>query len=431
MGTSPRRDHLRRAAAAAFFFVLLAFAGASLQAADSSKTLSIIVGSDVEWALSLPDRTYRTVYDDGGKSLLDGGWQPVPHQLSPEKLARLKAANDPIYQRYVARTERVEGAPFDQIQNFLSAQTLNVTTPFASEAERNFFPLKKIAPVLRDADITYVNLETVLSDTAYCVGYFKTPTSFATALKDAGVDVVSLANNHMLDCERPGLFDTIKTLDATGIKNVGAGVDLAAARKPVIFDKNGIKVAFLSYTQMENSGVNSFANPRRAGVMPMDPDLILEDIAAIRGSVDYIILLFHWDIFRFDVAHQQDVHPEAVKFARAMVDAGADGIIGNDPHVVRAAEMYKGKPIFYSLGQTIFSYSIPAWGDNILGRITLSKQRVEKVEVLPLAGRGTDLGQPYLLTGARAKAVIDNLQDISAHLGTKIKHRGDVGVLGN
>ena len=145
--------------------------------------------------------------------------------------------------------------------------------------------------------------------------------------------MVSLANNHMMDAERAGLFDTMEVLDQANIKHMGAGRNIEQARMPVIFERKGVKIAVLAYTQYLNGGVTGFAAENRAGVAPLDPELIKADIKAAKDQVDHVLLSFHWDIFEPDFTRQQELHPYAVVFAHEMIDAGADGILGHHPHV--------------------------------------------------------------------------------------------------
>jgi len=118
-----------------------------------------------------------------------------------------------------------------------------------------------------------------------------------------------------------------------------------------------------------------------------------------------------------------------VTFARDIIDAGADVILGHGPHLPRAIEVYNGKPIFYSMGHLFFSINLPHWMDNYVPRVEFSKNAIESLEIIPVAGTGRGLGQPYPLTGKRAKAALDNLQGLSEELGTKIAIRGDRGFL--
>jgi poly-gamma-glutamate capsule biosynthesis protein CapA/YwtB (metallophosphatase superfamily) len=248
--------------------------------------------------------------------------------------------------------------------------------------------------------------------------------------------VASTANNHALDSERQGLVDTKAALRRAGIAPVGTGQNLDDARKPVIIQRNGLRFAFLAYSQYVNNrtgnvwdGLDGFATSTRPGVTPLDPAIIKEDIRRVRDKVDYVILSFHWDIYAMDTSNDQYLHPRAVAFAHEMIDAGADCILGHHPHVPRAVELYHGKPIYYCMGHLIFSFSLSNWRDNYLPRVTFTKSGITRAEVLPVSGIGRELAQPFVLEAARAQSALRNLQQISAPLGTTLDIAGDTGVL--
>ena len=156
------------------------------------------------------------------------------------------------------------------------------------------YPLQRLAPIFHAADLVMVNCEGALSDHGRQVGLNRTPERFAISMRDAGISLVNLANNHTFDAEERGFLDTLRALSLAGIARVGGGIDLADARKPVIVERNGIKLGFLGYTQFNNIGESSFAADGRPGVVPMDPFLIKEDIRRLRPQVDYVMVAIHW-----------------------------------------------------------------------------------------------------------------------------------------
>jgi poly-gamma-glutamate synthesis protein (capsule biosynthesis protein) len=156
----------------------------------------------------------------------------------------------------------------------------------------------------------------------------------------------------------------------------------------------------------------------------MDPLLIREDIARVRDQVDYVAVSLHWNI-----ENTRQTHPDARTFAYDLVDAGADIVLGHHPHMPQGVEVYRGKVIFYSLGNMIFGHGHDYWGDGFLARLTLTPQQITKVEILPLAGTGSDLSQPYFLSGDRAEALLLEMQELTADLDTSLDIVGDVGVI--
>lgn len=381
--------------------VMLLAAGADAFA----QRATVIAGGDIEWSRSVkaPD----IFFDRPELKDRDKEWPRVPYLNTPEHVAHLQSMG--------VKVDPNRGHHATAIRYGLS---------FASKEEEVRYPFQKVAPVLRSADIAFANLENPLSDRARHTGAFRAPTQLADALRWAGIDVVSIANNHAFDAEEQGLFDTIDALSRAGVGRVGGGRDLEDARRPFIIERNGIRFAFLGYTQFVNVGPSAFALPDRSGVVPLNPLLIEEDIRRVRDQVDYVVVSFHWSR-----ENTQEIHEEDRTFAHGVVDAGADIVLGHHPHVPRGVEVYRGGVIFYSFGNLVFGHGHDYWMDNFLARITLDRERIDQVEILPVAGTGSRLAQPYLLTGDEAKPVLSDLQRRSAELGTRMDIRGDVGVI--
>ena len=295
---------------------------------------------------------------------------------------------------------------------------------FASKQEEARYPFQKNKPALENADITFVNLETPLSDTAKRKGAFLAPTAFASGLKWAGIDVVSTANNHALDAGVAGLKDTLTSLSQVSLPAVGSGKNLASARLPFITEKYGIRLGFLAYTMSENSGDSSYAKPNRAGVMPTDLSLIQEDIQKLRPKVDYIILSFHWGL------NDSKKPPFWVRnLARKSIEFGADIILGHHPHFPQGIEIYQNKPIIYCLGNFIFGHNHPFWTDNFLAKFIFTPNQLKSIEILPVAGENQDLAQPFLLKGDKSQKILKEIQERSLSLKTKMDIVGDIGII--
>ncbi|HEY9645264.1 MAG TPA: CapA family protein [Chroococcidiopsis sp.] len=318
---------------------------------------------------------------------------------------------------------------WDMQHSWLDGEIQSYQFSFQSAEAEARYPFQRLASLLREADIAFVNLENPLSDHAPLSRYlitstFRASSRLATGLKWAGIDVVSTANNHALDVGTQGLLDTIHALSQSGIAAVGTGANLEAARHPFVTTKNGIRLAFLAYTMLENSGAIGFASPNRAGVAPLNFSLIQDDIQQIRRQVDYVILSFHWG-----VTGSQTPSSTLRQIAHQCIDSGADMIIGGHPHIPQGVEVYRGKVIFYSLGNLIFSYSRNSWGDNYLARLTLTPQQIQNVEILPMAGKNRDITQPFPLTGQRAQKLLSRIQTRTSALDTVMEIDGDRGIV--
>jgi len=384
----------------------------------AQKKITLVAGGDVEWSRI----TYQPdIYFDN-PTPGDGEWIRVPY------LNTSKSRNF-LSEKYTRILEDSESH---------HKRAIHYDIEVSSEKESNRYPFLNLAPILRGADIAFINLETPLSNNARWKGAFRTPASFASAINWAGIDVANIANNHALDAEGKGLIDTIENLRKNNIGSIGGGTDLEDATKPFIIEKKDIKIAFLGYSQFENSGTSSFAQPKhpedstrihfykpaRSGIAPMDPFLIKRNIKEIRDQVDFIVVSFHWSI-----ENSQETHPAARKFAKDIIDAGADIILGHHPHVPRGIEVYKNHPIIYCPGNFIFGHNHDYWKDNYLTRFEISKDKIEKVEILPLAGNGQDLAQPFILKGGRADSLLQEVKDLSEKLGTNMKIENNRGVI--
>jgi poly-gamma-glutamate capsule biosynthesis protein CapA/YwtB (metallophosphatase superfamily) len=376
----------------------------ALSAPAAAQQITLIAGGDVNWSRTI--KPADAFFDRD--SVRQGEWPRVPFVNTPESVDYLRSLGVPV--DTARRRDR------DNIEFQLG---------FASDEEEQRHPLQKVAPLLQAADIAFVNLENPLSADARFSGSFRASPGGADALRWAGIDVVSVANNHAFDAGEQGLFDTMHHLWRAGVGHVGGGRDLEDARRPFIIERNGIRVAFLGYTQFVNGGSNSFALPNRSGVAVLDPRIVKEDIRRVRDQVDFVAVSFHWG-----TENRQETEPEHRKFAHDIIDAGADIILGHHPHVPRGIEAYNGKVIVYSFGNLIFGHSHPYWMNNYLARFTLDRKKgITQVEVIPVAGKATNLAQPFALTGAEARELLEDVQKRSAELDTRLELKGDVGTI--
>jgi poly-gamma-glutamate capsule biosynthesis protein CapA/YwtB (metallophosphatase superfamily) len=221
--------------------------------------------------------------------------------------------------------------------------------------------LDAVTPILSSADVAFGNLEGVLQDGGEPVKQckdkricflFRTPTRYANYLKLAGFDVMSLANNHARDFGEEGRSSSMAALDAEGIHHSGREGTVAS------FIANGRRVAMVAFAP--NVGSNSLN----------DPQIALPLVADLAAKHDIVIVSFHGGAegngaevlpFAREIFAGED-RGDVVEFAHAMIDAGADIVLGHGPHVVRPIEIYHDRLIAYSLGNFATYYGISVEG---------------------------------------------------------------------
>lgn len=240
---------------------------------------------------------------------------------------------------------------------------------------------------------------------------FLVPPSCAGALKNAGFDAVAMANNHILDYGDGPLGETMRILDSLGIAHSGAGSDLATARRPAIVERNGLKVAFLSYSKVYPA--EFWATAKRAGTAPGQESYVKEDIAAARKQADLVVTSFHWGAELMDSPkqYQRDL-------AHLCIDSGADLVLGHHPHILQGLEVYKGKLIAYSLGNFAFGSRSRKCTESIMLEVRLSRSGPGEARAVPVCVDNLKTNfQPAIVSGGAGRAILDNLVRISKPLG--------------
>jgi len=216
------------------------------------------------------------------------------------------------------------------------------------------YPFRALAPRLRSADIAFGNLECSLSTRGQPVANkryrFRGRPANALALRNAGFDIVSLANNHTLDFGREGLADTLRHVRAAGVRTVGAGPTPEEAPALEVLSVRGLRVGFLAFLGM----FPPILQPVRGAphVAMAYPSTVRDTVREAAKRCDVLVVSLHAGreySFRRSARQQQ--------IARAAVDAGAHLVIGHHPHVVQDTEVYRGTPIVYSLGNFVFDPS--------------------------------------------------------------------------
>lgn len=283
------------------------------------------------------------------------------------------------------------------------------------------YPVAQVAAFLQDADLTLCNLESPLSTKGTPLPgkgiWFRADPQNVEALTMCGIDLVALANNHALDYDSPALLETVDVLDEAGISHVGAGANEDAAREPVIKEINGIRIGFLSYSEMAEMYF-SVTYPRKLkatddlpGIASFNVDDIIDDIGELKDDTDIIILLLHWGTEYQDMPQQYQIEA-----AHKLIDNGADIIIGHHPHCIQGVETYHGGLIAYSLGNFIFDqeWSAKTKQGAVLS-LELSPLSWAKASIYPVY---IEEGKASIATGTEADEILGRLEEISRPLGT-------------
>lgn len=318
-------------------------------------------------------------------------------------------------------------------------------------------------PRLKEADILFGQLETNLSERGSSQLHIHPGARIhpgnAKALASAGFDVVSFASNHTLDWGVDSLLDTIDAVRQNGVNIIGVGKNIDEARKPVIIERNGTKVAFLAYCSVFPKGYD--ARHGRPGLAPVgastfyeqvdwqpatpprivswansgDLEAMKEDIRNVRPLADVVVMSIHWGIHfapALIAMYQKEV-------GYAAIDAGVDLILGHHSHILKGIEVYRGKVIFYGLCNFAFHLPIdrlryhafrPHYGFDIdpeypnygfppdarksmMAKCVISNKKITKVSFLPVMINKKS--QPEFLTRGdkRSQEVFDYMNNIT------------------
>jgi len=313
-----------------------------------------------------------------------------------------------------------------------------------------------IQPLLSGADLRFVNLEGPLSGSAgegmdipNEPNWRHSTPDMAAALVEAGIDVVSCAND--VTYPPAAAMASLAALDRAEIAHCGAGADLAAAHAPAILERSGQRVAFLAYTsicrpfgqaaQAASPGVaQAFAltsyqpDPRAAGVpgrppvvrttpVPEDLDRLAGDVEQAKANADVVVVSLHWGLPGDELTEYQ------IAYGHAAIDAGADLVAGHGPGTIQAVEVYRGCAILYSLGNLVFDW--PGMRGRHLDGLLVGCMIGDepRVELIPIRRNADNECTP--LSGEEATEVLRHVADLSAQRQTTVVvHDGIASVSG-
>ncbi len=280
--------------------------------------------------------------------------------------------------------------------------------------------MANIDDMLSQADVTIANVESPLSDNdsepiydkdVYIIGR----PSAIEGIVNSGIDIASLANNHIMDYTGPALQDTLAALDAAGILHAGAGMTEAEAEKPVETTVNGVSIAFFSWTDIVPDNFLAFGDQPGVVSARMNMDDACKRVREAKETHDIVIVAMHWGV------EYQDYMDEGLQQAPAhqLVDAGADVIVGNHPHVLQGIEFYNGSLIAYAHGNCVFrqSFDFGNTHESYVLNFDITQDGIENLVATPLY-LDDEYGIPSVATGEQAQTTLSRLVEISEGLNT-------------
>lgn len=244
------------------------------------------------------------------------------------------------------------------------------------------YPFLNTAEMLKSADTTFGNLETSITEGERVLSgqmRFRADPTSLEGLKYAGFDVLSLANNHTPDFGQKGLQDTFNYLHNAGIAYTGAGKNENEVGEPVIIERNGLKFAFLAYTDNALVPESYSVSENTAGTVFMDTEKLKSDVASGKKLADFVIVSMH-----SGTEYVAKPTTKQVEFARAAIDSGATLVLGHHPHVLQKVEQYNNGYILYSLGNFVFDqmWSEPT-RQGVISLITFNNSGIINIENKP------------------------------------------------
>lgn len=279
------------------------------------------------------------------------------------------------------------------------------------------YPWGNLLSDLQEKDLVLINLETTLTHASRVtpkVFNFKADPDVIQSLQLAGIDVVSLANNHSLDFGIEGLKETLAVLNEAGIYHVGAGMNIAQAQQPVILERKDLRIGILGYTDNEPGWRATSEKPGINYISISDDNSAVFDAARkLKQQVDICIVTLHWGPNMQEYPSQ-----EFVNFSHKLVDAGADIIHGHSAHIVQGIEIYKQKIILYDTGDFVDDYMVtPALRNDLsfLFTIEVENKQLKRLTLQPVLISDMQVNKA---ADAEAQIIIDMIKKRSLPFNT-------------
>ncbi|HJW55467.1 MAG TPA: CapA family protein [Burkholderiaceae bacterium] len=289
------------------------------------------------------------------------------------------------------------------------------------------YPLAPIAGLLRQADLAIVNLECAMTSSTHPwpgarkAFYFGAPPQAVQSLADAGIDMVSLANNHILDYGVEGLLDTLHHLRMHGIRYAGAGADIDEVFSPAIIERHGIRFGMAAFCDHQ---ADFAVQQDRPGIAYLDLDdepaaiaRLHEALAPLqRAAIEWPILSLHW-------GPNMVIRPSAKfrRLAHAAIHMGWKILFGHSAHVFQGIEIYRGCPIIYAAGDLVDDYYVDPGFKNdhqLLFEMELTRHALRRIYLHPLFIADC---QTRLATGEQAEYIVTRMKMLCSEMGTQVR----------
>lgn len=287
------------------------------------------------------------------------------------------------------------------------------------------YPWGDTLPIFQDADLRICNLECVISDkgipwsTTPKMFHFRTDEKNVHTLHAAKIDIVSIANNHVLDYEYEALERMLGVLDEQGILYAGSGRNLSEASQPAFCQIKNLKIALIAFTDNEPDWAAKTDMPGTLFIPTVLSDLrmqtLMKQIKTVRQDVDFLIISAHWGS-NWGYKPPQ----EHLSVGHALIDAGADLIFGHSGHVFRGIEIYKERAIIYSAGDFIDDYAVDEEEKNDESFIFVLEQDEQGMRLV-LYPTCIDQFQAILAPPHRKKAILTKMKSLCKDLGSDLK----------
>ena len=266
--------------------------------------------------------------------------------------------------------------------------------------------------VMQEADVFMVNNEFTYTtrgeptpDKAYTL---RSRPENVQLLKDMGVDIVSLANNHTYDYGEISLLDTLDTLQNASVLYAGAGRNLEEASAPVYVEHDGMTIAFVAATQIErlDNPDTKGATGSSAGVFRCwDVEPLLQTVKVASQNSDFVVVYIHWGTESTDVTDWAQTSQ-----APRIAQAGADLIVGDHPHVLQGIDVVEGAPVVYSVGNLWFNSKAM---DSCLIQVTAGRDEIRKLRYIPARQENATTS---MLMGSEKARVLSYIQSLSPNV---------------